>query len=147
MRPAKTDDVAGITVVANDASLDRIASFVARQTHWWAAHGYGLWVLQLRSNMALVGWCGLRPGDDASSPEVLYGLAESSRGAGLATEALKAVINFALEIPNVSSIWAATAIGNVASAAVMRRGGMTFEKRALLDGVDSYIYRYSRGDS
>ncbi len=71
----------------------------------------------------------------------MFGLEVSSRGQGLATEAARSVVTYALALPGVMSVWGATAVGNVASAAVMRRIGMSLESEGPLDGVQSFIFR------
>ncbi len=144
LRPAVTRDVEAIAIAAEATSTGRISALVASQAHWWSEHGYGLWVALPRSDDSLVGWFGLRPGSDATQPELIFGLAPMARGRGLATEAAKAVISFAMALPCVSTVWAATAVDNVASVAVMKRLGMVLESREPLDGVESFIYRSPR---
>lgn len=77
----------------------------------------------------------------ARAAQVAQCLEPASRHRGYATEAARAVIAFALAVPGVSSVWGATAITNLASAAVMRRAGMRFEQEGPLDGVPSFIFR------
>ncbi len=71
----------------------------------------------------------------------MFGLEVPSRGHGLATEAARSVVTYALALPGVTSVWGATVAGNAASAAVMRRIGMSLESEGSLDGVQSLIFR------
>jgi RimJ/RimL family protein N-acetyltransferase len=134
-------DVAAIAHAAGTTSTARITASIANQTRWWQEHSYGLWVLTPRGNERVIGWCGLKPGADPTHPEIMFGLEPSSRGQGLATEAARAVVAYALALPGVSSVWGATATGNAAAAAVMRRVGMAFESEGPLDGVQSLVFR------
>jgi ribosomal-protein-alanine N-acetyltransferase len=141
LRLAVEGDVAGIARAAETTSTTRILASVANQRRWWQEHGYGLWVLLPRGSEFIIGWCGLKPGIDPAHPEIMFGLAPMSRRQGLATEAARAVVAYALSLPGVSSVWGATAKHNGASAAVMTRVGMAFESEGPLDGVQSLIYR------
>jgi ribosomal-protein-alanine N-acetyltransferase len=144
LRPAIREDVESLARVSGATTTERIIALVERSMVWWSDHGYGLWVLLDPKTQELVGWCGLRPGSSARDPEVIYGLATSARGSGLATEAVRAVVAFAFGNPDVHSVWAATAPTNYASVAVMERVGMTFDRRGELDGIQSLIYRIQK---
>jgi RimJ/RimL family protein N-acetyltransferase len=141
LRLAGESDVAAIAHAAESTSTARIFGSIANQTHWWQEHGYGLWVLLPRGSERVIGWCGLKPGADPTHPEITFGLELASRGQGFATEAVRAVVAYALALPGVSSVWGATATGNAASAAVMKRVGMAFESEGPLDGVQSLVFR------
>jgi RimJ/RimL family protein N-acetyltransferase len=146
LRLAEGGDVAAIALAAETSSTSRISLSVAKQKGYWEERGYGLWVLVPRGSELIVGWCGLKPGANPAHPEIMFGLAPAARGKGLATEAARAVVAYALSLPGVSSVWGATAKGNAASAAVMMRVGMAFESEGPLDGVQSVIYRVQPGN-
>ena len=141
LRLAEEGDIAAIARAAETASTTRISASVANQSRWWQQHGYGLWVLLPRGGDRVLGWCGLKPGTDPAHPEIMFGLGVESRGQGLATEAVRSVVSYALALPGVSSVWGATVPGNTASAAVMRRVGMSLESEGPLDGVQSLVFR------
>lgn len=145
LRLAEEGDVAAIALAAETSSTSRISLSVANQKGCWQECGYGLWVLMPRESELVVGWCGLKPGANPAHPEIMFGLAPAARGKGLATEAVRAVVAYALSLPGVSSVWGATAKGSAASAAVMKRVGMAFESEGPLDGVQSLIYRVKPG--
>lgn len=144
LRLAEREDVGSLARAAETRTTDRISATIERQPAVWARHGYGLWVIVPRMEMRLVGWCGLKPGSTPDKPEITYGLEPESRRQGFATEAVKAVIAFALVNPDIQSVWGATATGNLASAAVMKRAGMALETAGVLDGVPSFIFRVAR---
>lgn len=133
-----------IARAAEAKSTARISASIASQTRWWNEHGYGLWVLLLRGSEHIVGWCGLKPGTDPTQPELMFGLEPASRGQGLATEAARAVVAYALTLPKVMSVWGATAKGNAPSAAVMMHAGMALESEGPLDCIWSLVFRITR---
>jgi [ribosomal protein S5]-alanine N-acetyltransferase len=90
----------------------------------FAADGYGLWLIRERDGTGLVGTAGLRPLEDLGL-EVYYSLDPGARGRGLATEAARAVVEYALGPLGRPEVLAEVDEGNEASAAVVRRLGMT----------------------
>jgi RimJ/RimL family protein N-acetyltransferase len=57
-----------------------------------------------------------------------YALSKKSWGKGYMSEALAAVLNVAQKIPNVKIIWGACDFANKASAKVMQKAGLKYEK-------------------
>jgi RimJ/RimL family protein N-acetyltransferase len=86
---------------------------------------YGMYQLVRSGDSVVVGDIGFHaPPDSAGTVTVGYGLATAARGQGYATEALKAIIDWALRQPTVRGVEADTAHGNVPSQRVMERAGM-----------------------
>jgi RimJ/RimL family protein N-acetyltransferase len=144
LRPALVGDIDALNRLAGGKDLERSRKAVLEQRQWWGRYGYGLWVLSHKHDDTLLGWCGLKPGADPSTPELFYGLDAEARGHGYATEMARAVVEFALRLSNVSSVWAATSVSHAASQAVLQRIGMVFAERRVLDGVESCVYRVDR---
>jgi ribosomal-protein-alanine N-acetyltransferase len=105
-----------------------------------AEHGFGHWAVSAAGADALIGFCGLKFMDDTTEVELLYGFAPAYWGRGLASEAGHAMLRFGFEEIGCARIYAITDAPNTASAAVMRRLGMTFEKRFEHHGLDSVRY-------
>jgi len=94
---------------------------------------YGMWVIEQRRSVGTtcpdrppLGMCALRASSQPSvAPvEVIYSLAPSHWGRGVATTAAQAVVAYALGPLELPSVGAVVDEGNVASAAVLRRLGM-----------------------
>jgi RimJ/RimL family protein N-acetyltransferase len=86
---------------------------------------YGMYQLVRQADSLVVGDIGFHaPPDSTGTVTVGYGLAAPARGKGYATEALQAVIEWALAQPEVRRVEADTAHGNVPSQRVMERAGM-----------------------
>jgi RimJ/RimL family protein N-acetyltransferase len=141
LTPAATADASRLIAISEPTTPDRITQFVENQLSWWQEYSYGLWLIVLPSTETLAGWCGLRPGDSPNEPELLFGLAASERRKGVAAEAVRSVLAYAFALPTIQSVWAAANENNLASAAVMKRAGMSFEGQQELDGTLSVFYR------
>jgi RimJ/RimL family protein N-acetyltransferase len=113
----------------------------------FAGHGYGIWLIELGpvtgpgpgSGPGLVGTAGLRPLDE-SGLEIFYSLAPGAWGHGYATEAARAVVDFALGFLGLPEVLAEVDEGNAASVAVVKRLGMT--PYAVIPGVLGPMTRY-----
>src|SRR5271157_4105513 len=135
LKPAAMADAPRLIAINEPATPERITQFVENQLNWWYEYSYGLWLIVLPITETLAGWCGLRPGSSPNEPELLFGLAAGERKRGIATEAVRAVLAYAFALPTIESVWAATSENNLASAAVMKRAGMSFEAQQELDEV------------
>jgi RimJ/RimL family protein N-acetyltransferase len=98
---------------------------------------FGLYQLLRLDDQHVVGDIGFYGRPDADGAVTLgYGLAPSARGRGYATEALRAVLEWALAQPRVRRVQADTTHANVASQRVMERAGMR------LVGTDEQLRYY-----
>ena len=80
------------------------------------------WGMELKGARQIVGWCGFTPGLHRKA-EVGYVLARRYWGQGLATEALRAVTEFAFANTDLNRLEAVTHPPNVASARVLEKCG------------------------
>lgn len=106
------------------------AARIARYAENWHRHGYGVWGIRAADGAAaapggLLGWCGFAAPDHGDDPEILYGLAPTCWGRGVATEAARAAIDWLFSAHPVAGV-AAVVFGriNPASAAVLARLGL-----------------------
>jgi RimJ/RimL family protein N-acetyltransferase len=86
------------------------------------------WVIELRERGELLGMIELRI--NGFKADVGYVLARRFWGKGIATEALRVVVDWALSQEGVYRVWALCDVENVASARVMEKVGM--EREGLL---------------
>ena len=117
-------------------SPSAISRIIEDSTRDFAATGYGLWLAFEAGGMvatgtpgyagtpALIGTAGLRPLEDLGL-EILYSLAAEARGKGYATEVARAVVEYAFGTLGLPQVLAEVDAGNLASAAVIARLGMT----------------------
>jgi [ribosomal protein S5]-alanine N-acetyltransferase len=118
-----------------------IAGVIEDSTRDFAAAGYGLWLVRESGGTDLAGTAGLRPLEDMGL-EIHYSLAPWAWGKGYATEAARAVVEHALGPLALPEVLAEVDEGNAASAAVVKRLGMTpFE---VVPGLLGPMTRYRR---
>ena len=128
-------------------SSAEVAETIEESDGDFAAHGYGIWLIELGSwpgpgpspGHGLVGTAGLRPLEE-SGLEIFYSLAPAAWGHGYATEAARAVVEFALDSLDLPEVLAEVDEGNAASVAVVKRLGMT--PYAVVPGVLGPMTRY-----
>jgi ribosomal-protein-alanine N-acetyltransferase len=85
------------------------------------------WVIVRRADKVLLGMIELRPEANHFGASIGYVLARSAWGKGYMTEALKAVLQFAFETPEIYRVWAMHDVDNPASGRVMGKAGMQRE--------------------
>jgi len=105
------------------------------------------WVITFKGGSELVGMVEIRINDFKA--DVGYVIARRWWGRGLATEALRPVVEWAMAQPNIYRVWAVCDVANAASARVLEKVGMEREgvlRRNMLhpnvsaEPRDSYCY-------
>ena len=109
--------------------------------HYDETGDFGVYQVLLDGTGEVVGGIGFIHPPEAGAAEVGYGLAESARGRGLATEALRAVVARAAEL-GVRTVVAMTAVDNVASQRVLERLGFRLLAAVVEDDEDGPMYRW-----
>ena len=138
-----------LTRAQSDATLDRIVAH-------FAAHGFGLWAVEVRDGAELIGFTGLaRPRFEAHfTPcvEIGWRLRSAAWGRGFATEAAHAALAFGFA-QGLSEIVSFTVPANQPSRRVMEKLGMTLEDEFDHPNVDvghplrrHVLYRIRRAD-
>lgn len=83
-----------------------------------------LWTMILKEENMMVGdLCFVGEPNSDGEIEIGYGTYEGFRNRGFMTEALSGMIKWAVEQPNVKSIFAATEKSNVASFSILKKNG------------------------
>jgi RimJ/RimL family protein N-acetyltransferase len=86
----------------------------------------GGWFVTLAEDGRVVGDCGtFGPPDDDGRVEIGYGLAAPSRGRGIGTEAVGALVDWLVSLPEVQVVTASVEVGNEASRRLLARLGFT----------------------
>ena len=83
---------------------------------------YAMWMIELKDGTHIGDLCfkGLAPN---GTTEIGYGILDDYQGQGYATEAVKAVLDWALQDPKVTTVEAETDPGNMASQRVLEKCG------------------------
>ncbi|MBS0420553.1 MAG: GNAT family N-acetyltransferase [Proteobacteria bacterium] len=98
----------------------------------YGQHGFGLFLVELRDNGAPIGICGLLKREYLDDIDVGFALRESYRGKGYAFEAASAAMRHGQEDLGIRRIVAITSPDNHASAKVLRKLGLEFERTIRL---------------
>lgn len=114
-------------IVSREQAEERIRNSLAS----FLTHGFGLWVVPCEGLM--LGFCGLSLASTFSEVEILYGVAPSHWGRGLATEAARAVLRYGFEGLRLPRIVGGADVPNVASLRILKKLGMTFVRRERTD--------------
>ncbi|KIL97786.1 Acetyltransferase [Paramagnetospirillum magnetotacticum MS-1] len=107
---------------AKSAEAARLS--VERKAAKWASQGYGLWCVIDRASGAAIGHCGLDLLEPLGEVEVAYLIDRPFWGRGLATEAVRASIEWGFAQLGLDHIIAISEPENPASMAVMAKAGM-----------------------
>ncbi|MEO0374426.1 MAG: GNAT family N-acetyltransferase [Cyanobacteria bacterium P01_A01_bin.17] len=90
----------------------------------YALRGYGMSTLVSREDRAVIGFCGLVHPDNQPEAEIKYALHRRFWGAGFATEAVKAMLEYGRREFQMSEVIATVASENIASRRVLLKAGM-----------------------
>src|SRR3954471_10219487 len=105
-------------------SASEVAQKLAAEIACMEAHGVQYWPLFLRSSGEHVGCCGLRPRDGhARIFELGFHLFRAAWGKGYATEAAKAIVDYAFDVLGASGLFAGHHPENHASRRTLEKLG------------------------
>ena len=123
--------------------LEEARSIVEQSVRSFEERGYGLWLVFSRETARLMGFAGLRQSSD-ESPNLIYGVHPDFWGKGLATEAAKAVLDFAFDTLGLKSVKADVDEPNVISVRILEKLGMRRIRRAIVAGRPLLYYEQYR---
>jgi RimJ/RimL family protein N-acetyltransferase len=129
-------------------SREQMKKWVDRNLDHQNRYGYGLFSVILKSNQELIGDCGLGHTEFEEKPCVEIGYDFSSKywNQGYATEAAKAVKDYAIEKLNIDTKVMCSFIrrNNKASHRVSEKIGMQKVKEYKANNIDYYLYAFSK---
>ena len=156
LRPLTRDDVEAVYRLWIDPDVRRYlwddqvisrehaASIIDDSIKLFTKDGYGLWAVLPSRETMLIGFCGYLFFHDPPELQLLYGMAPAYWGKGLTTEAARAMLRYGFEELGCDRIVGSTDVPNIASARVMEKAGMTYEKRLLIHNLDTVYYVIAR---
>jgi len=103
--------------------------FVAASIGAWTLLGFGTWVVERKSDCAVMGRIGLIRPDGWPGLEVGWTLGRPYWGRGYATEAAKASLRYAFLTQNVDEVISTIHPGNTASQGVAKKIGESLKQR------------------
>lgn len=111
-------------------TIEQVDKFIIDMNQRLDAFNYTLWAVEEKCSGELIGFCGLQDASQIENNEVEIGWRLGSQywGKGYATEAAKAVLQYAFSELKLKSIISFTAVGNLRSRRVMEKLGMQYKK-------------------
>ena len=158
LRPLQMSDLADLHALWTDERvrqflwngkvipIERTQEIIERSSRLFDERGFGLWALRKHRRDELLGFTGYWFFRTPPELELLFGVASDYWGQEFATEAARAVIQYGLEVLCFEVISASTDAPNVASLRVLDKLGMRFQRRAVVDKLDTCFYSLTRKD-
>jgi len=109
----------------------------------YGEYGYGLWLVETKSDQRKVGLCGLLKRPTLEHPDIGYAFLPEFMGQGYAYEIAKAVLAYAFTSFQLTTISAITLPENIRSIHVLEKIGMKYVKPFQFPGKDEELLLYS----
>lgn len=126
---------------------DDAARYIGSFEREWTERGFGLFAVESKQTGGLIGFTGLSwpvflP-EVLPSVEIGWRFSKSSWGKGYATEAASAALAFGVNELGITDIVSIYQVGNGASARIMQKLGMVFDRRTIdpTCGREVEVYR------
>ena len=126
--------------------LEQTQDIAERNERLFQESGFGIWGIRERNYAELVGFAGYWHFRMPPCLELVFGVAFDQWNRGMATEASQCVIRYGFEVLDFGKIEASTDVANAASVRVLEKLGMSFRRRAVLDGLDTVFYTLRRNE-
>jgi len=116
---------------------------VSRPLRDYAVHGFGRMACVEKSSGRLVGFCGLKYLDDLQEVDIGYRFLPDCWGKGYATESSRALIDEGVRRHGLSRLIGLVLPANLASARVLGKLGLSFERKVRLHDFEEELDLYS----
>ena len=113
----------------------------------YATYGFGLWAIELKESGTFIGDCGLtmQPIDGEMLPEIGYHIHKDHWRKGYASEAARAVRDWAFRNTEFDRLYSYMTATNLPSYSTAASAGLKkIKEYADRDGVPHYVYRITR---
>lgn len=122
-------------------SIEQVWARLKADVGSWYLLGFGVWMVQLKSNNSFVGTCGFWQGKQWPK-ELTWWITPKCRGKGIATEASNAALLYACNKFNWENIETYMNDENIAARALVEKlGGEIIRRESFNDGLSRNIYK------
>lgn len=113
----------------------------------YVRYGFGLYLVELLTDAAPLGICGLLRRDSHPDVEIGFAFVPRARGRGYALEAARATLGFAQNTLGLTRVVALTALNNLPSIRILESIGLRFERmvRFTPDGGERRLFVAEKG--
>jgi RimJ/RimL family protein N-acetyltransferase len=129
-------------------SIDDAVSYIFKgPSASYRDHGFGLDLVQLKSDGSKIGICGLIQRDFLTAPDIGYAFLQDYWAQGYAVEAASHVLQHARLVLGLPRVLAITADDNIGSIRVLEKIGLTFDRMFQQPGyaAESRLYGIDLG--
>ena len=127
----------------------RVRNWIAKNRARYGVWGFGLWAMVWRETGEMIGDCGLtvQEIDGAFCPEIGYHIAARFQRRGIASEAARAVRDWAFEKTPFQELFSYMKADNLPSRAVARKNGMRLVREFTdAEGEKTSVFSIRRED-
>lgn len=123
-------------------SIERTQKYMTYIFNMYRDHGLGLWAVEHKNDDRFIAYCGhfIHTIDQQREIELGYRFARPYWGKGLATEAGKAVCDYAFNQLKLNRLISIIQAENIASIRVAEKCGLTYEKDSVFHDIPVRIY-------
>ena len=107
-------------------------------------HGFGLYVVELKTTKTPIGMCGLLKREALEHPDIGFAFLPAYRNQGYASEAANAVLSLAKNVFKLSRILAITDPDNQPSIRLLEKMGFNFERILKLPDTDEQVKLFEK---
>ncbi len=125
-------------------TVEEIASILERVIVEYDERGFGRWALIHRADTKIIGFAGLKFLPERNEVDLGYRMSPEYWGQGLATEAGRAVMQYAWQTLKLKTVMAMVMPENTASSRVLLKLGFEFAGSEIDDGTEVEVYRATR---
>ena len=148
LRPMRATDIDSLYLIFTDRKVmaafnhdpftpEQMQAWLRRNLDHQNTYGYGLFSVILKKTGELIGDCGLEQMDDIGAAELGYDFQSAFWNQGYATEAARAVRDYAFGVLRLPELISLIRVGNLPSKRVAEKVGMT-----LVEEITRYENRY-----
>jgi RimJ/RimL family protein N-acetyltransferase len=106
-------------------------------------NGFGLYLVELKSNRLPIGMCGILKRDNLENPDIGFAFLPEYMGRGFAFEIANATMTYAKDMLKLPVIFAITIPGNKRSINLLEKIGLTFSKTIDLKDTGEQLILFS----
>ena len=115
---------------------------IDKNNEYFEQRGFGLWKMEEKRGEEIIGYTGLWYFFQEDQPQLIYAILEKYSKKGLATEAAKKILDYAVEQLKFTYLVASTDEDNLESMKVAERIGMIRREKKIIDGKPTVFYEY-----
>lgn len=137
----KSDPRAYAQMLGGVRSAAQTTAELAQDIQDWGQYGFGMWTVRGATDGKFLGITALMHRPDGRGVALRFAFLPEARGAGLASEAASAALNYAHDIAGLPKVIAVAREDNYASRQVLRSIGMVSVDQFIRDGDVILIYQ------